>query len=104
MRGEFWLARRSVGSWSPLCARRSTASKPIAVDLREQIPDILRRRAKVVPVKPEVPILPVDDPLLPRLRVEEFERELGGTAPTTGEEDKNELEGDVAAHEADELF
>jgi exodeoxyribonuclease VII small subunit len=36
--------------------------------------------------------------------LEEFERELGGAAPPSGDEDEGELEGDVAAHEADELF
>jgi len=34
--------------------------------------------------------------------LEEFEREIGGAA--SGEEGEDELEGDVAAHEADELF
>ena len=34
--------------------------------------------------------------------LERFERELGGAAPPAEGED--ELEGDVAAHEADELF
>jgi exodeoxyribonuclease VII small subunit len=32
--------------------------------------------------------------------LEEFERELGGATPSA----EGELEGDVAAHEADELF
>jgi len=38
--------------------------------------------------------------------LEEFERDLGATAvPATGEAgEEDELEGDVAAHEADELF
>lgn len=38
--------------------------------------------------------------------LEEFERDLGATAPSaTGRAgDEDELEGDVAAHEADELF
>jgi exodeoxyribonuclease VII small subunit len=35
--------------------------------------------------------------------LEDFERELGA-APPSGGEDGDELEGDVAAHEADELF
>jgi exodeoxyribonuclease VII small subunit len=34
--------------------------------------------------------------------LEVFESELGGALPAEGDED--ELEGDVAAHEADELF
>jgi exodeoxyribonuclease VII small subunit len=34
--------------------------------------------------------------------LEDFERELGATPPAGGEGD--ELEGDVAAHEGDELF
>ena len=34
--------------------------------------------------------------------LEVFESELGGVAPPDGEED--ELDGDVAAHEGDELF
>ena len=34
--------------------------------------------------------------------LEVFESELGGAPPAEGDED--ELEGDVAAHEADELF
>jgi exodeoxyribonuclease VII small subunit len=41
--------------------------------------------------------------------LEEFERDLGATAPPSDEEgsdegEEGELEGDVAAHEADELF
>jgi exodeoxyribonuclease VII small subunit len=36
--------------------------------------------------------------------LEEFERDLGGSAAPAGGEDEDELEGDVAAHEADELF
>jgi exodeoxyribonuclease VII small subunit len=36
--------------------------------------------------------------------LEEFERQLGATPPPSGEEGEDELEGDVAAHEADELF
>ena len=38
--------------------------------------------------------------------LEEFERDLGATeVPATGEAgEEDELEGDVAAHEADELF
>jgi exodeoxyribonuclease VII small subunit len=35
--------------------------------------------------------------------LEEFERDLGATPPPSGE-DENELESDIAAHEADELF
>jgi exodeoxyribonuclease VII small subunit len=35
--------------------------------------------------------------------LEDFERELGGAASPAGA-DEGELEGDVAAHEADELF
>ena len=35
--------------------------------------------------------------------LEDFERELGATPPS-GEGEGDELEGDVAAHEADELF
>ena len=35
--------------------------------------------------------------------LEEFERDLGATAPAATE-DEDELDGDVAAHEADELF
>ncbi|HEY3096861.1 MAG TPA: exodeoxyribonuclease VII small subunit [Acidimicrobiia bacterium] len=35
--------------------------------------------------------------------LEEFERELGA-APSTEGEDEDELEGDISAHEADELF
>jgi exodeoxyribonuclease VII small subunit len=35
--------------------------------------------------------------------LEAFERELGGAASAAGQ-DEDELEGDVAAHEADELF
>ena len=38
--------------------------------------------------------------------LEEFERDLGATAPGVAGRagDEDELEGDVAAHEADELF
>jgi exodeoxyribonuclease VII small subunit len=36
--------------------------------------------------------------------LEAFERDLGATPPPPGAEDEDELEGDVAAHEADELF
>lgn len=36
--------------------------------------------------------------------LETFERELGSAAPLASGEDEDELEGDVAAHEADELF
>ena len=37
--------------------------------------------------------------------LEEFERDLGASAPgARGDEDEDELEGDVAAHEGDELF
>src|SRR5262249_51131471 len=36
--------------------------------------------------------------------LEEFERELGGAASSAEGEDEDELEGDVSAHEADELF
>jgi exodeoxyribonuclease VII small subunit len=35
--------------------------------------------------------------------LEEFERELGA-APSREGEDEDELEGDISAHEADELF
>jgi exodeoxyribonuclease VII small subunit len=34
--------------------------------------------------------------------LEQFERDLGATPSATGDED--ELDGDIAAHEADELF
>jgi exodeoxyribonuclease VII small subunit len=37
--------------------------------------------------------------------LEEFERDLGATAPGATEGgDEDELEGDIAAHDADELF
>jgi exodeoxyribonuclease VII small subunit len=36
--------------------------------------------------------------------LEEFERELGATPSPDQGEDEDELEGDVSAHEADELF
>jgi exodeoxyribonuclease VII small subunit len=36
--------------------------------------------------------------------LEEFERQLGATPPPSGEGGEDELESDVAAHEADELF
>jgi exodeoxyribonuclease VII small subunit len=36
--------------------------------------------------------------------LEAFESELGGAGASEGDDDEDELAGDVAAHEADELF